>query len=72
MLRLEGEVFRFGTAMAKHSLNQQIHPSGRKLQDGQREKQGAELNRTSRGMQERFQQENASAFSRPLLALSAG
>jgi hypothetical protein len=55
MLRLEGEVFLFGTAMAKHSLDHQIHPCGRKLQDGRREKQGAELNPN--------QSEDARAFS---------
>jgi hypothetical protein len=31
------------------SLNQQIHPSGRKVQDGRREKQGAELNPNQSG-----------------------
>jgi hypothetical protein len=38
-------------------------PTLAKLQDGGGEKQGAELNRTECRMQERFQQEKASAFT---------
>ena len=63
MLRLEGEVFLFGTAMAKTLLEKPNLPPNRKLQDRRGEKQGAELNRTQRLMQERFQQEKASGFT---------
>jgi hypothetical protein len=40
-----------------------IRPTSRKVQDGCREKQGAELNRTEKRMQERFRQEKASIFT---------
>ena len=46
-----------------------IDPTSRKVQDGCREKQGAELNRTDRTMQERFRQEKASIFTRPTQGL---
>jgi hypothetical protein len=49
-----------------------IDPSGRKVQDGRREKQGAELNRTDLPMQERFRQEKASDFTHRPRVLRAG
>jgi hypothetical protein len=49
-----------------------IDPTSRKVQDGCREKQGAELNRTDRPMQERFRQEKASGFTRLAPVLRAG
>jgi hypothetical protein len=54
----------FGNRHGETLLRQcKIDPSSRKVQDGWREKQGAELNRTDEAMQERFRQEKASGFT---------
>src|SRR5215510_5362022 len=64
MLRLEGEVFRFGTAMAEHSLNQQIHPSGGKTT-------GRPAGKTGRGAKPEPVGGCKSVFSRKKQVLSA-
>ena len=49
-----------------------IDPTSRKLQDGCREKQGAELNRTDPIMQDPFRQEKARFFTPPYPVPRAG